>query len=324
MSIGIVYLQGTASGEVVSKSTLCALTAARQYGAAIGISDFVGFCVGPRAKERAESVQSLGLKAVYVVEDDQVASLEVVSVVHAIKTILSELSEKEVLFVCAASSHGKDIAPRIAVALEAGQASDVTQVCSDGSLVRPMYAGDILATVSIISPSKVVTVRTSSFAPAQPETDGATSVKVVAVDAYPLYKGTVVKQSERAIGRPELGDAEIVVSGGRALQSAENFEKVIFPLADILGAAVGASRAAVDAGYAPNDWQVGQTGKVVAPKLYIAVGISGAIQHAAGMKGSKVIVAINKDADAPIFEIADYGLVMDLYEAVPRLIELLK
>ena len=322
MSIGIVYLQGIASGEVVSKATLCALAAARQYGAAIGVTEFIGFCVGPRARERAESIQGYGLKEVYTVDDSQVTALEVVSVVHAIKIMLKCLQPTDVVFVCPATSHGKDIAPRIAVALEAGQASDITEVRSDGTLVRPMYAGDILATVSITSSSKVVTVRASSFSPAEP-VGGLTTVKELAIESYPNYKGTVIKQSERVAGRPELGDAEIVVSGGRALQSAENFEKVIFPLADTLGAAVGASRAAVDAGYAPNDWQVGQTGKVVAPKLYIAVGISGAIQHAAGMKGSKVIVAINKDADAPIFEIADYGLVMDLYEAVPKLTALL-
>jgi len=322
MSIGIVYLQGSVSGEVVSKATLCALTAARQYGAAIGVSEFVGLSIGPRARDRAESVQAYGLKEIYVVDDSDLAALEVVSVVHAIKTVIRSLQHSDVVFVCPATSHGKDIAPRIAVALEAGQASDITEVRSDGTLVRPMYAGDILATVSISSRSKVLTVRASSFSPAEPA-GGASPVKVVAVDSYPAYKGIVVKQSERVVGRPELADAEIVVSGGRALQSAENFEKVIFPLADKLGAAVGASRAAVDAGYAPNDWQVGQTGKVVAPKLYIAVGISGAIQHAAGMKGAKVIVAINKDAEAPIFEIADYGLVMDLYEAVPKLTELL-
>lgn len=322
MSICVVYLQGSVSGEVVSKATLCALAAARQYGAAIGVSEFIGLCIGPKAKERAESMVAYGLKEIYAVDDSEVAALEVVSVVHAVKTVIKSLQQTEVVFVCPATSHGKDIAPRIAVALEAGQASDITEVRSDGTLVRPMYAGDILATVSITSRSKVVTVRASSFSPAEPA-GGASPIKVVAVDSYPSYKGTVVKQSERVAGRPELGDAEIVVSGGRALQSAENFEKVIFPLADKLGAAVGASRAAVDAGYAPNDWQVGQTGKVVAPKLYIAVGISGAIQHAAGMKGSKVIVAINKDAEAPIYEIADYGLVMDLYEAVPRLTELL-
>ncbi len=169
----------------------------------------------------------------------------------------------------------------------------------------------------------MVTVRASAFAAAT-EVGGETALHEIEVDEFPDYSCEVVSQTESAGERPDLGDADFVVSGGRALQSKENFEKYIFPLADVLGAAVGASRAAVDAGYAPNDWQVGQTGKIVAPQLYIAVGISGAIQHIAGMKGSKTIVAINKDPDAPIFEIADYGLVADLYEVVPQLSDKIK
>jgi electron transfer flavoprotein alpha subunit len=191
-----------------------------------------------------------------------------------------------------------------------------------------MYAGNILADVELLSESRVVSVRGTAFSPAQK--DGAPgAVTQLDLSADPELKeqerfGTIVSYEQSKADRPELTDAAVVVSGGRALGSAENFEKVIFPLADALGAAVGASRAAVDSGFAPNDWQVGQTGKVVAPTIYIGVGVSGAIQHLAGMKDSKVIVAINKDPDAPIFEVADYGLVADLFTAVPELTEAIR
>ena len=227
-----------------------------------------------------------------------------------------------------ASSTGKDLLPRVAVLLDAAQASDVIGVHPDGSLRRPMYAGNILADVELLSESRVVSVRGTAFSPAQK--DGAPgAVTQLDLSADPELKeqerfGTIVSYEQSKADRPELTDAAVVVSGGRALGSAENFEKVIFPLADALGAAVGASRAAVDSGFAPNDWQVGQTGKVVAPTIYIGVGVSGAIQHLAGMKDSKVIVAINKDPDAPIFEVADYGLVADLFTAVPELTEAIR
>jgi electron transfer flavoprotein alpha subunit len=320
MSIGLVYLQGTTTGERVSKASLCAVTAALALQSAYGITSLVGVCIGDKAQERAINSLNLGLSEVLYTTDTYLDGLESVRCTHAIKHILDELKSVS-LFICAATTHGKDIAPRIAVALEAGQASDIIAINNDGTMQRPMYAGDVVATVKIESARKVVTVRASAFSPFTLASGSGitTPLRMVTISNYPLYCGEVLRRAVAAVGRPELGDAEVVVSGGRALQSAEGFEKVIFPLADVLGAAIGASRAAVDAGYAPNDWQVGQTGKVVAPKLYIAVGISGAIQHSAGMKGSKVVVAINKDADAPIFEIADFGLVMDLYQAVPEL-----
>jgi electron transfer flavoprotein alpha subunit len=235
------------------------------------------------------------------------------------------------LIVGAASSTGKDFLPRVATLLNAGQASDIIAVNADRSFIRPMYAGDVFAQVMVTTPTTVVTVRSSAFSAA---TDIGTTGSVHIIAASGLVSSevgftfppsvTVVSQEISGGGRPELADARVIVSGGRALGSAENFEKVLFPLADALNAAIGASRAAVDAGYAPNDWQVGQTGKIVAPDLYIAVGISGAIQHLAGMKDAKIIVAINKDADAPIFELASYGLVGDLFVLVPELTEALK
>ena len=217
-----------------------------------------------------------------------------------------------------ANTDGKNCMPRIAAALGVAQLSDISDVVDSSTFVRPIYAGNALETVQSSDAKKVITVRTTAF---KPQADGG-SAPIEAADAGPgAAKTRFVSEEVVKSARPELGAAKIVVSGGRAMGSAEEFKKVIEPLADKLGAAVGASRAAVDAGYAPNDYQVGQTGKVVAPDLYIAIGISGAIQHLAGMKDSKVIVAINKDADAPIFQIADYGLVADYKTAVPQLMD---
>ena len=218
--------------------------------------------------------------------------------------------------VAPATTTGKNVMPRIAALLDVMQISDITKVIAADTFERLIYAGNAIQTVRSKDKTKVITVRTSTF---QATGEGGSApIEEVAAAADPgisTFVGEELSKSER----PELTSAKIIISGGRAMQSRENFTKYIEPVADKLGAAVGASRAAVDAGYAPNDWQVGQTGKVVAPELYIAVGISGAIQHLAGMKDSKVIVAINKDEDAPIFQVADYGLVADLYQALPEL-----
>jgi electron transfer flavoprotein alpha subunit len=217
--------------------------------------------------------------------------------------------------MAAATTSGKNIMPRVAALLDVMQISDVMKVVAPDTFERPIYAGNAIQTVRSSEAKRVITVRTAAFQPAGE--GGPATVEPVTAAADPGISGFVGEELSKS-ERPELTSAKIIISGGRAMQSRENFTKYIEPVADKLGAAVGASRAAVDAGYAPNDWQVGQTGKVVAPELYIAVGISGAIQHLAGMKDSKVIVAINKDEEAPIFQVADYGLVADLYAALPE------
>ena len=239
---------------------------------------------------------------------------------------LAENVSAQVLAIAASYSHilfaatasGKNIAPRVAAKLDVGQISDITKVDSADTFERPIYAGNAIATVQSLDAVKVLTVRTTGFDPAATSGGSAAieSLAAVAASTKATFMGSEIARNDR----PELTAAKIVVSGGRALGSSEKFMEVMTPLADKLGAAMGASRAAVDAGYAPNDWQVGQTGKIVAPQLYVACGISGAIQHLAGMKDSKVIVAINKDAEAPIFSVADYGLEADLFVAVPELV----
>ncbi len=255
----------------------------------------------------------------------------VTKVIHAdseaFSHALAENLAAQVVAVASAYSHilfpataaGKNVAPRVAALLDVGQVSDITKVISPDTFERPIYAGNAIATVQSADATKVITVRTTGFDPAA-ATGGNATVETVAASAdsgLSAFLGSEIAKNDR----PELTAAKIIVSGGRALGSSDKFNEVLTPLADKLGAALGASRAAVDAGYAPNDWQVGQTGKIVAPQLYIAAGISGAIQHLAGMKDSKVIVAINKDPEAPIFSVADYSLEADLFAAVPELVK---
>jgi len=239
---------------------------------------------------------------------------------EAMEALVTPLMANYDAVLTPATSQGKNFSPRIAARLDVAQISEIVEVVDANTFVRPIYAGNALETVQSSDAKKVITVRPTVFKAAAD--GGSAKVETIAPPSAPP-KTRFVDQKLVKSARPELSGAKIVVSGGRAMGSAEEFQKVIEPLADKLGAAVGASRAAVDAGYAPNDYQVGQTGKVVAPELYIAIGISGAIQHLAGMKDSKVIVAINKDADAPIFQVADYGLVADYKSAVPELMNAL-
>jgi electron transfer flavoprotein alpha subunit len=260
----------------------------------------------------AQAAKISGVRKVLTAQSDQLGK----QIAEAISACVLPLMANYDALLVPATSVGKNFAPRVAALLDVAPISEIIAVGEDGSFTRPIYAGNALETVRSVDAKKVITVRATAFKAAE---DGG-SAPIEAVDPGPGAPATRFVSDELVKSdRPELAGAKIVVSGGRALGSAEEFHRVIEPLADKLGAAVGASRAAVDAGYAPNDYQVGQTGKVVAPQLYVAIGISGAIQHLAGMKDSKVIVAINKDADAPIFQVADYGLVSDYKTAVPEL-----
>jgi electron transfer flavoprotein alpha subunit len=266
----------------------------------------------------ASELAGYGVKKVYAVEDPALEHYTADAHAQALANLARDKGCDVV--VATASAIGKDLMPRVAVRLDGGIACDITGVGDDGTFERPMYAGNAIATISIERPHKVVTVRQTAFDAAAKS--GNAEVEKVAAKLDPAsLKIKFVSFNETKSDRPVLSEARIVVSGGRGLKNGENFTIVLEPLVDALGAAMGASRAAVDAGFVPNDLQVGQTGKVVAPELYIAVGISGAIQHLAGMKDSKVIVAINKDEAAPIFQVADYGLVADLFKAVPELKE---
>ncbi|XWN31917.1 MAG: electron transfer flavoprotein subunit alpha/FixB family protein [Devosia sp.] len=291
-------------GEATAKT----LTAAKGLAAPVHV-----LVAGPGASSAAEAAAKLdGVDKVLVAEDDAYGH----GLAEPVAALVVSLAGDYDAFIAPANTTGKNIMPRVAALLDVMQVSDVMAVDGPDTFQRPIYAGNAVQAVKSTDPKKVVTVRTASFA-AAPESGNAETTTIGTAEDPGLssFVGEEVAQSDR----PELAGARVIVSGGRALGSAEKFEEVITPLADALGAAIGASRAAVDAGYAPNDWQVGQTGKVVAPELYIAAGISGAIQHLAGMKDSKVIVAINKDEEAPIFQVADYGLVGDLFALVPEL-----
>ncbi|BDC42754.1 electron transfer flavoprotein subunit alpha/FixB family protein [Paraburkholderia terrae] len=265
-------------------------------------------------------LQDVGLQAARIAHVKTVLVADHAAYAHQLPENIAQLAASLARdfshILCAASSHGKNVLPRIAALLDTDPVSDIVAVLSADTFKRPIYAGNAIATVQSSAPVKCATVRTTAFAPVDATSGNADVVTVTT--AIESCTSEFVGETMATSDRPDLNAAAIVVSGGRGMQSAEQF-KLLYPLADRLGAAVGASRAAVDAGFAPNDLQVGQTGKIVAPQLYVAVGISGAIQHLAGMKDSKVIVAINKDADAPIFQVADYGLVGDLFDALPRL-----
>ena len=292
----------------IRDGSLKALTAAREIGASVH-----ALVLGAGSKPVAEAAAMLdGVDKVLHAEDG-VYDHDLAEPVAALIALIAEPYDT---IVASASTTGKNVLPRVAALLDVAQVSDIIKVIAPDTFERPIYAGNAIQTVQSGSGKKVITVRTAAFKAAG---DGASAARIEAVSAAaPEAGGSAFKGEEIAKSdRPELAAARIIVSGGRSLGSADKFHALIEPLADALGAAVGASRAAVDAGYAPNDWQVGQTGKVVAPDLYVAVGISGAIQHLAGMKDSKVIVAINKDEDAPIFQVADYGLVGDLFQVVP-------
>ena len=293
----------------VKGATLNTVTAARACGGEVHV-----LVAGENAAAAAQAAaQIAGVAKVLHADDAAFAHALAENVAAQVLAVAGSYSH--VLF--AATASGKNIAPRVAAKLDVAQISDISKVDAPDIFERPIYAGNAIATVQSSDAVKVITVRTTGFDPA-PATGGSAAVEAIAV-ATGAGKSSFVGSEIAANDRPELTAAKIIVSGGRALGSEDKFNEVMIPLADKLGAAVGASRAAVDAGYAPNDWQVGQTGKIVAPQLYVAAGISGAIQHLAGMKDSKVIVAINKDPEAPIFGVADYGLEADLFEAVPEL-----
>jgi len=295
-------------GGAVKDATLSAVTAASKLGEVHLL--VAGEGVGAVADAAAKIA---GVVKVHVADGAAFAH----ALPENVAPLVVDLMGQHDAFVAPATANGKNIAPRVAALLDVMQISEILSVESEDSFTRPTYAGNAIATVQSSDAKKVITVRGTAFDKAARE-GGSASVEAVSGggDAgLSSFLGAEISKSER----PELTSAKIIVSGGRALQNSENFHSVIEPLADKLGAAVGASRAAVDAGYVPNDYQVGQTGKIVAPEVYIAVGISGAIQHLAGMKDSKTIIAINKDEDAPIFQVADFGLVADLFKAVPEL-----
>jgi electron transfer flavoprotein alpha subunit len=303
------------------KAVAVAVTAAKEISAKHGGGDLVLAVLGNSVGEVAKAAAALGASKVVTIESPSLEHRNADVATIALKAAAEATGSSTVVF--ASTSEGKDIAPRLAGAMDAAIAPEITAVNDDGTFTRPMVAGNLFATVGLAGDKKVVTVRTTAFDAAAES--GASPIEALSVNvAAPANAIRFVSVEETKSDRPVLTEASRVVAGGRGLKSGENFKTVLEPLVDALGAAMGASRAAVDAGYVPNDLQVGQTGKVVAPALYIAVGISGAIQHLAGMKDSKVIVAINKDPEAPIFQVADYGLVADLFQAVPEMVQKVK
>ena len=295
------------SNDGLSEETAKAMAAASEIGAPVDV-----LVAGNGCQAAADAAAKLdGAAKVLMVEADELAA----QLAEPMAALIVSMADSYDTIMAPATTSGKNILPRVAALLDVMQVSEITAVKSADTFERPIYAGNAIQTVQATDSKKVITVRTASFqAVGSGGSAGIDSVAAVADPGLSSFVSNALSESDR----PELTSAKIIISGGRALGSAEKFQEVIIPVADALGAAIGASRAAVDAGYAPNDWQVGQTGKVVAPDLYIACGISGAIQHLAGMKDSKVIVAINKDDEAPIFQVADYGLVADLFDVLPE------
>jgi len=297
--------------KTIKPSTLNTVTAAVQLG-----SDVTVMVIGSGCAEAGQQAAKIaGVGKVLVADAPQLGDQLAENVAAQILAVAKNYTH----VLAPATANGKNVMPRVAAKLDVAQISDIVSVESEDTFKRPIYAGNAIATVQSADPIKIITVRTTAFDGAAAEGGSAAVEKAEAV--ADSGKSAFVTREVAKSERPELTAAKIIVSGGRGLGSAENFKAVLEPLADKLGAAMGASRAAVDAGYAPNDWQVGQTGKIVAPQLYVAVGISGAIQHLAGMKDSKVIAAINKDEEAPIFGVADYGVVADLFAAVPEMVK---
>ncbi|MDG6079525.1 electron transfer flavoprotein subunit alpha/FixB family protein [Erythrobacter litoralis] len=295
----------------VADATLAAVTAAGKLG------EVTALVAGTNCGGAADAAAKIAGIAKVLKADDAAYEHQLA---ENVAPLVAQIMDGYDAFVAPATTTGKNIAPRVAALLDVMQISDILSVEGDKTFTRPIYAGNAIATVESSDPKLVITVRGTAFDKAEPE-GGSASVEDVSGPGDAGLSTFVSQDIAEGGDRPELTSANIIVSGGRALKDSETFEQIIMPLADKLGAGVGASRAAVDAGYVPNDYQVGQTGKIVAPEVYIAVGISGAIQHLAGMKDSKVIIAINKDEDAPIFQVADIGLVADLYKAVPELTE---
>jgi electron transfer flavoprotein alpha subunit len=299
--------------KALADSTGKAVTAAAKLGGDVHV-----LVAGSGCRAVAEEAAKIGGVSKVLLADKP--ELEK-ALAEPMAALIVSLAEPYDALLTPSGTDGKNFMPRVAALLDVMQISIVTDVIDQDTFERPIYAGNAIATVKSSDPKKVITVQPTAFD--APQGEGSASIEEVGGGIELPSLSEFVAEELTKSDRPELAGAKIVISGGRALQSTENFEQYIYPVADKLGAAIGASRAAVDAGYMPNDYQVGQTGKVVAPELYIAVGISGAIQHLAGMKDSKVIVAINKDEEAPIFSVADYGLVADLYEAMPKLKEAL-
>ena len=295
----------------VADATLAAVTAAGKLG------DVTALVAGANCGGAADAAAKIAGVSKVLKADDAAYEHQLA---ENVAPLVAQIMDGYDAFVAPATTTGKNIAPRVAALLDVMQISDILSVEGEKTFTRPIYAGNAIATVESSDPKLVITVRGTAFDKAEPE-GGSASVEDVSGPGDAGLSTFVSQDVAEGGDRPELTSANIIVSGGRALKDGETFEQIIMPLADKLGAGVGASRAAVDAGYVPNDYQVGQTGKIVAPEVYIAVGISGAIQHLAGMKDSKVIIAINKDEDAPIFQVADIGLVADLYKAVPELTE---